>query len=258
MSRGTRCDRPEPARVRQRDVVPWKSSGASLPARARVDELVVRAEERVEVERPGVLDVRDDERPRAVRALRRRSRGPRLTCSSRDAASGWPSTLGEGGVQARHLAHRAHERERDEVRVRGLAAAGDGEVPVQDVAVLFEDLEPRASAPKSRSGSRGSPPCSARCGRRRRGSARCAKTGRRPPFLPCAEDGGGGGSRRRGGDGFGPARRLGPDRSRAALPHRLRPVARSSPASRLRPLPGPSSSVRTARRRRARSLRTRP
>ena len=69
MSRGTECTVPIIPGFVIVHVVPAKSSGEILPAAHLLDERFVRAPERGEVERVGVLHARHEQRVRAVAPL---------------------------------------------------------------------------------------------------------------------------------------------------------------------------------------------
>ena len=92
---------------------------------------------------------------------------------------GLPSTVVEADVHLRHRPQRLDQRVADQVGERHLAAAGAGEVVVDDDAVVPEQLDRhRADAGRGRDG-QAERPCSARCGRGRPG-ARCRSARRSP------------------------------------------------------------------------------
>ena len=119
-------------------VVPAKSSTVSLFVARLADELFVRGVEGGEVERVGVLDVRHEQRARAVVLLQvdREAEVDVLVAHDR----GLAVDDAERRVHVRHRLQRAQHRVADEVRERHLAAAGAGEMVVEDLAVDLEQL----------------------------------------------------------------------------------------------------------------------
>ena len=96
---------------------------------------------------------------------------------------GLPSIDVEADVHLRHRLERLDQRVADQVGERDLAAAGAGQVVVDDDAVVPEQLDRHRRGPRSRSGPSASRPCWRRCGRGRR-AARCRSAGRPPRPAP--------------------------------------------------------------------------
>ena len=80
----------------------------------------------------------------------------------------------EGAVHLRHRAQRLDHGVADEVGVRDLAAAGAGEVVVDDDPVVDEQLDRHRAHAGGGRAPRGWRPCWSRCARRRRAACRCS------------------------------------------------------------------------------------
>ena len=189
-------------------VVPAKSSGVSLPARTLRDELLVRR--------------RGTPRSRACRRCLMFGTSSVRVPSLFSHVDGEPEVhvlvahdvglpvddLDVADVHRRHLAERLQHRVGDEVREADLAAAGAGEVVVEDLPVDLEQLGGDGAHRRRGRHRRGSPPCSRRCAparpRRIGGSASaspsaCRSRRSRSPRSPVRAPGGAGGGAVAGG-----------------------------------------------------------
>ena len=137
-------------------------SSAVERVRARLlDERVVGREELVEAQGAGVADHRHHQRPRAVLALDV-DREAEVDARRRGRGAGLPSISAKWSAMTGMLGRGAGDRVRDQVRERDLRA-GLLELPAAGV----ERRRRRSCGSSSRSGSRGSRPCSGRASPRR-------------------------------------------------------------------------------------------
>ena len=150
-------------------VVPMKSSGEIVPLRERATRSSKAFRNSAKLELLGVLDVRDEERARAVLLLDV-DRDAEAHLVALDAVR-LAVHLGVGVVQARERVERAEDRPRDEVGEAHLALPRRLAVLVEEAPVLLERAHRDRADRRSRSGPGGSPPCSRRPASRRRGSA---------------------------------------------------------------------------------------
>ena len=211
-----------------------------------------------EVERVGVLDVRDEQRARAVGLLagRSRARGSRARGARR---VGLPSTTPKPEFIAGHLAATpAQHRERDEVREADLAAARPRSRWLFRIwRLTSSSLAGDRRAPTSRSGPRGSPPCSRRCAPPRRAAAAAVSPSMSTSGAVAGRRSRRGGAAPAAGAARAPARRgrrrgRGAGR-RAAASRRGARSRRRSRATTPRPTPGSRGTAGTSPRRARRS-----
>ena len=181
ISRGTDATVPMPPGLVSVMVAPCMSSGDSDPSRVLWIRLLVHLAEGGEVHRVGALDDGHDQRARAVLALHVDGE-PEVDVLVHDALR-LAVQLARTSGPSRVVAHRDRDRVADQVRERDLHLALrrlQRLVQLAPAAVERVDLE--ACGSWSRSGSRGSPSCSARAPRRRRAAAqrRCLSRAARP------------------------------------------------------------------------------
>ena len=152
--RGTECTVPMLPGLVSEMVTPDEVLGGELAVTRAPDDVLVGAVELREVHRLGVLDRGDDERAAAVLAGQvdgQTEVGVRGGDRVRLAVD-----LGEVPVHVRERLDRLHDRVTQQVRERDLAAAGTGEVVVDDDPVVEHQLRrDGANAGGGRNGQRG-------------------------------------------------------------------------------------------------------
>ena len=135
-------------------VVPWKSADRELVVAGLADDVLVGRPERREVHRLGGLDRRHQQLAGAV-GLRQVDREAEVDVGRADEVRLAVDDV-EAVVHLRHRLERLDQRVADEVGERHLAAAGAGEVVVDDDAVVDQQLDrDRADAGRGRHGEAG-------------------------------------------------------------------------------------------------------
>ena len=134
-----RSDRADRAGIRQRDRRAFEVRDFERVVARFADDVVVGLEELREVHRLRALDVRDEQRTRAVLALD--VDGDAEVDVFAVDAGGLAVLRRERGVHPRELFQRSHDRVRDDVRERRFALTRQREVIVDDAPVFLERLD---------------------------------------------------------------------------------------------------------------------